>query len=68
MTAAVAILVTTALYARLLLIAWRYRRAIQALNQASRNGVEAFLYCQIEAATGADTVDGSVYKALTWFF
>ena len=28
----------------------------------------SFSFCQIEAATGAETVDWRVYKALTWFF
>ena len=36
-TAAVAILVTTALYGRLLVIAWRHRHAIQALDLATEN-------------------------------
>ena len=35
--AAVAILVTTALYARLFVIAWRHRHAIQALDRATGN-------------------------------
>ena len=28
----------------------------------------SFSFCQIEAATGAETVDWRVYKALTWVF